>query len=466
MSGDVHVQFRERIGGRFPGATRLVVLCKSREQAEAAGQAVQAALAELGLALNEEKSRAVSFEQGFRFLGFLFLNDLVLDVGGSRDETVSGPAKPPPPNSWLARVARRVPQSLSQDRPPTPPPPVASDHPLAAGERADTGLLLIVSGRSALVSSRNGRVVVTRDEEGVADAPWRGLGALLLIGPHHITTPALRHAMANNVAVHFASSGGHYQGAAWSALPGANGPGLWLRQRERFADEAWTRGAAAALVMARIRHMREVLRQRDPGGFTRERHALQEALSSAGQHPDLSTLNGIEGNATRIYFGVLAGLVPSEYGFSGRNKRPPRDPFNALLSLGYSLLYAHTFTLLRVAGLYPWLGFYHQPHGGHAALASDLMEPFRHIVERAALAAVGRGGIPPEQFRTAPDLGCRLTPVALKRYLGQLWERLDQPLRRVGDNESYPVLQQLNRQNQRLRDAIRDGGPFDVWVSR
>jgi CRISPR-associated endonuclease Cas1 len=76
----------------------------------------------------------------------------------------------------------------------------------------------------------------------------------------------------------------------------------------------------------------------------------------------------------------------------------PHDPFNSLLSLGYTVLYAHVETVLRVSGLLPWIGFYHQAHGCHAALASDLMEPFRHLVERTALAAVTRGSIVPEDF--------------------------------------------------------------------
>lgn len=446
-------------------ADDFIVLCRSREEAEAAGRTVRTALAELGLTVNEEKSRAVSFEQGFRFLGFLFMNDLILDVGGQRGAAEPAPPKPPSPNSWLARIARRPPRPLAKADQESQPRATGTE-PLACGERDDAGLLLIVSGRSALVSSRAGRAVVTRDEKTVADTHWRGLGALLLLGPHHITTPALRHAMAHDIPVHLASTGGHYQGVAWSARPGADGAALWLQQRERFADPDWALRAAVALVMARIRHMREVLRQRDPGGFLRERHALQQALSRAGRAADLSALNGVEGQATRVYFRGLAALVPDEYGFTGRNKRPPRDPFNALLSLGYSVLHAHAVTLIRVSGLYPWLGLYHQPHGAHATLASDLMEPFRHVIERAALSVVGRGGIPPEQFRDDPVLGCRLTPVAMKGYLGRVWERLDRPVGRIGESGSLPVLQQLHRQNRRLLRAMRDGGDFDAWVSR
>jgi group II intron reverse transcriptase/maturase/CRISPR-associated endonuclease Cas1 len=453
-------------------ADDFVVLCRDRAQAEAAGQEVRRSLAELGLQLNDAKSRVVSFQQGFRFLGFVFMNDLVLDVSATpKDAAHSAAPKPPSPNSWLARFGQRAARALGDNSSAMPAAtkptdPATSQVPLAIGERQEQGLALMVTGASALVSSSRGRVVVTRDDQVIAEAPWRSLQAVLLLGPHHITTPALRHAMAHDVPVHLASRGGHYQGLACNAQPGREGAALWLTQRQRCDDAIWSLAAAIAVVMARIRHMREVLRQRQPAGFVRERDALQRALNEAGRADDRSMLNGIEGQATRTYFAALAKLVPDAYAFQGRNRLPPRDPFNALLSLGYSLLHAQHITLLRVAGLYPWIGFYHQRHGRHAALASDLMEPFRHIVERAALAAVGRGGIPPEQFHADPQRGCRLAPPALKRYLADLWLRLERPVGRIGEQDSYPVLEQMQRQNRRLIDALRTGSDFDAWVSR
>lgn len=448
-------------------ADDFVVLCKDRDQAEVAGQAVRAALAELGLGLNEPKSRAVSFEQGFKFLGFLFMNDLVLDVGGERAEPVA--AKQSTPSGWMARLARRTPRPVTEAQSEdgaAAPPAVPADAPLTAGERDDTGMLLIVSGPPALVATRNDRVVVTRDDHQLTDAPWRSLSALLLIGSQHITTPALRAALAADVPVHLANAAGKYQGTAWSARAGAAGAGLWLAQRQRFADAQWSLEAAIAVVQARLRHQREVLRQRDPGGFVRERAALERAIADARKASEREALLGIEGAATRQYFGALAALVPEAYGFDGRTKRPPRDPFNALLSLGYTLLHGHVQTLIQVAGLYPWLGFYHVARGTHPALASDLVEPFRHIVERAALAMVGRGGLAPAAFRNDTELGCRLTAPALKRYLAEIWGRLERPVGRVGDGESHSVLLQIHRQNRRLIEAIRRGGEFEPWMVR
>lgn len=455
-------------------ADDFVVLCKSREQAEAAGAAVRRSLQDLGLTLNEDKSRAVAFDQGFRYLGYLFLNDMVLDV--SRDSSEAPVPKPPPPNSWLARIGSREAQPLDsataeragrrKARQERPQEPRQDPGRLSLGERGDEGTLIIVTGKPAFASTSGRRLIVTRDDKALIESPWKGLSALLLIGSHHVTTPALRAALRQSVPVHFASGSGKYQGTVWNGVPGAEGSALWLRQHEWLGDPDHALTAARQVVMARVRHMREVLRQRRPTDFIKERAALQDALKSAGGADDLLVLNGVEGNATRIYFGALKSLIPKEYGFTGRNRRPPRDPFNALLSLGYTLLYAYVETLIRVSGLYPWAGFYHQPHGTHATLASDLMEPFRHLVERAALTAVTRAELKPEHFRIDDSLGCRINPPALRRYMALLAERFGAPTHAVGEEEALPVLQQVHAQNRRLVRWMREGAEFTAWVSR
>ncbi|MCG6860684.1 MAG: CRISPR-associated endonuclease Cas1 [Chromatiaceae bacterium] len=448
-------------------ADDFVVLCRSREQAEAAGAAVRRSLEELGLTLNEDKSRAVAFEQGFRYLGYLFLNDMVLDVSGGKDEAPV--RKPPPPNSWLARIGRREARPLDNSFAlPKRREEVSEDFGgrLSLGERGNEGTLVIITGKSAFASTSGGRLIVSRDDETLIDCPWTGISALLLIGAHHVTTPALRAALGLSVPIHFASGFGKYQGTVWNGVPGAEGGALWLRQQTWLQDAERALPAARQVVMARIRHMREVLRQRRPTDFIKERNALQTAMKSAGTADDLAALNGVEGNATRTYFGALKALVPDEYGFSGRNRRPPRDPFNALLSLGYTLLYAHVETLVRVSGLYPWIGFYHQPHGTHATLASDLMEPFRHLIERIALTIVIRAELEPADFRMDDRLGCRLSPPALRRYMTRLVKRFDEPVHAVGDEAARPVLQHIHAQNRRLVSWLRGGAEFTAWVSR
>ncbi|MDO9225186.1 MAG: CRISPR-associated endonuclease Cas1 [Pseudomonadota bacterium] len=105
-------------------------------------------------------------------------------------------------------------------------------------------------------------------------------------------------------------------------------------------------------------------------------------LWERGSNLAIASLRGIEGAAARAYFQGLAALFPASLEFSGRNRRPPRDPVNACLSLGYTLLHFDAVRACHIAGLDPLLGFYHRPSFGRESLASDLIEPLRPHLDR------------------------------------------------------------------------------------
>jgi CRISPR-associated endonuclease Cas1 len=163
---------------------------------------------------------------------------------------------------------------------------------------------------------------------------------------------------------------------------------------------------------------------------------------------------------------VLAHILPAEFQFSGRNRQPPRDPFNALLSLGYTILHAQVVSSLAVNGLYPWVGFYHQPRGRHAALASDLMEPFRHLVERTALNSLVQKQLKADDFYLSADQGCRLKPDALRDYIHQLWQRFDDQVVSLTSEQAETVLTHIDLQAKSLVGWIREKNEFNAWTMR
>lgn len=135
---------------------------------------------------------------------------------------------------------------------------------------------------------------------------------------------------------------------------------------------------------------------------------LKEMADRAERASSLEELLGIEGNGARLYFGDFAGMIKldedggnreTRFDFEGRNRRPPRDPVNALLSLGYSLLAKDLTVASFAVGFDPYIGFYHQPRFGRPALALDLMEPFRPlIVDSAVLTAINTGMVTEKDF--------------------------------------------------------------------
>jgi CRISPR-associated protein Cas1 len=170
--------------------------------------------------------------------------------------------------------------------------------------------------------------------------------------------------------------------------PVHNDAAVRLAQSQRVLDAAYCQQWAARIVSAKLRRQHrllvqaETLRpdQRKALNDARESVAkvLDEALSGSA---DPARLRGLEGSGARAYFGGFCALFAPELSFNGRNRRPPRDPVNACLSLAYTLLHFEAVRAAYMAGLDPLLGFYHRPAVGRESLACDLIEPLRPLAD-------------------------------------------------------------------------------------
>jgi CRISPR-associated protein Cas1 len=235
------------------------------------------------------------------------------------------------------------------------------------------------------------------------------------------------------------------------------------RAQYRVADDpARCLAVARALVVAKIRNQRTVLRRHrrglaviadeelggplpdwaggpDPELEGQEREAagavgfalrrMQHALRSAERSTDIDVLRGNEGDAAAQYFDVFPALLPVKWkhDFVGRSRRPPRDRVNAMLSFGYALLVRDAVAALARIGLDPMLGLFHTMIPGRPALALDLIEPFRAAwVDTAVLRLVGTGGIDRDEFHVSAagvelsDAGRRATVRAYERRAAEL----------------------------------------------
>ncbi|MBF0471642.1 MAG: CRISPR-associated endonuclease Cas1, partial [Gammaproteobacteria bacterium] len=340
-------------------ADDFIVLCKDRKTAEEAATAAEQSLDDLGLKTHPDKSRIVHIDDGFRYLGYLFVGALALDAS-TKEEPKSDKERPAPVSGWLAKLGHRPVQPLDEGRvlAPKPAESDASWQPPTPQPMANRGSVVVISGEASQLSSRQQQLTVNRNSEVVRTIPWRQIQALLLMGPHHITTPALRHALQQGVTVHFADTLGRYQGATTANQPAAEGLQLWELQLQRQHDHHGQLAAARRLVFSRIQSQIEMVRQLQPAPSSARLAPLRAELSALEQATDRQQLNGHEGIAARHTFALIAEQLPQDLGFDGRTRRPPRDPTNALLSLGYTLLYARSDSLIRSSGLLPWRGFY------------------------------------------------------------------------------------------------------------
>jgi len=443
-------------------ADDFVVLCRSPEQAQQAYESAQTSLQEHGLDLHPEKHAITDRADGFRYLGYLFVNDLVLDVGGKTGAALEKTALPY--HSWAAQLAeRQATQARNASSLQAIIERLAQKQPLLGGERRQGGAVINIMGElPCVLSTSMGQLQVRRKEQLVLRTPWRQIESILLIGNHQLTTQAMHAALAQDVTIHFANGFGEYKGVLTHQRTSEH-QATWMQQVMAFQDPDKALYCARLVISARLRHMKEVLRQRK---LAQAIPVLEQALRKAGAAESLAQLLGYEGSATREYYAKLASVLPPEFAFSGRNRRPPRDPFNVLLSLGYTQLYALVETVLHSKGLLPWQGFYHQSRGRHAVLASDLMEPFRHVVERSALRMVLRGEMVAEDFTYTPAGACLMSDEARRKYVALLLQQWEVKVKALGQTETLTLLEQVQKQAQSLKNFITQGESFQVFRLR
>lgn len=142
---------------------------------------------------------------------------------------------------------------------------------------------------------------------------------------------------------------------------------------------------------------------------------LRRSLDSVDGQTNIASLRGVEGAAAAQYFSALAEILPASLKFSGRNRRPPMDPVNAVLSLTYTLLHSEAVLALHGSGLDPFIGFYHSLSFGRESLASDVMEALRPDADRFALSLFRKEDLRPDDFSMTSS-GCLMKKAGRSRF--------------------------------------------------
>ncbi len=298
---------------------------------------------------------------------------------------------------------------------------------------ADTALPLYVQTPGARVA-KSGETLVIETEEGKTEVPLGDVSELVLHGPVALTTPALGALLREEVPVTWASSGGWVLGH--TVATGHRNVAIRIDQYRAAFDERRRLVFARSLVAAKIRNARVFLRRNAKAGEEAEREAALEALSRLADRAlhaaSEAELLGLEGEAASRYFrlfptmlGEAARSFPA-FAFEKRTRRPPADPVNALLSLGYALLTRTWLSVLSAVGFDPYLGFYHRPRFGRPALALDMMEPFRPILaDSTVLQVINNGEVKADGFISAGP-AVNLKPHARRAFMAAYERRLDQ----------------------------------------
>lgn len=463
----------------------FLVLCKTKERAEKALELTENVLEDLKLNINDEKTQIVDFDRGFRFLGVDFIrslafrrlnddptlpddltrlsrekalreketvknksnkqkvyeNELALAFEEAIDdvpeiETIEEFVEDLPdyqPVVKNEKVSSHQAETESISEPPLKIKKVSDPQPEEIESGHDPRLrTLYMMEHGCELRKESERLVIEKDDEILVEIPAIKIDQVLVFGNSQITTPAMNYCLAENIPIILLSSQGRYNGVIDTHSTDA--VLLHRDQFKRAEDEVFCLQQAKAMVTGKLANSRLILsRQARKRNNEKIQSALEAIKQSMEKVPALTTLDelrGHEGNSARVYFAAMSELLGETWAFKGRKRQPPPDPVNALLSFGYTLLFYNVFSLMKVRGLNPHVGFLHPIRQGHPALVSDLMEEFRPIVvDTVVLSLLINQQLHPEQFTISAEQGsCYLNNEARKTFVKAFEKKMNAPL--------------------------------------
>ena len=283
--------------------------------------------------------------------------------------------------------------------------------------QSDDGAVLYVQEPGSHVGKRSEHLVVRKDGQEVTRVPMHAIRQVVVFGNVQVSTQALETLAANDIPVAYLTGHGRFIGAFAPAQ--TKNVGLREAQFRRFADAGGVPGAvegggAGKLTNQRTLLMRSLRGDGDRGSDEPAARGLADLLRRLDAAASLETVLGLEGQGAALYFGEFGRFLQAQppgrgFEFTARNRRPPRDPVNALLSFAYAMLAKDCFAAVCTVGFDPYKGFFHPNRHGKPSLALDLMEEFRPVIaDSVVLTLINNEMLTPDDFVVWRE-ACQLT---------------------------------------------------------
>ena len=332
---------------------------------------------------------------------------------------------------------------------------------------------LYVTTQNAYLYKEGQSVVINVEKETRLRLPIHTRDGIVCFGAVSMSPFLMHHCAESNVAVSFLSEYGKFLARIQGPV---SGNVLLRREQYRVADQSEAAAQIACnLLIGKIANSRAVLRRalRDHGenaGLKMADSRLTQYLQRLNNPMLIDELRGNEGEAAASYFAAFPQLVTVDdeaFAFTGRNRRPPTDPVNALLSFTYTLLVHDCRSALEGVGLDPCVGFLHADRPGRPSLALDLMEEFRSVLaDRLVLSLINRRQIQPKDFNDSAGGAVTMTDSARKELLTAWQKRKQEEITHpyLGEKCKVGLLPHLQAQllARHLRGDLDAYPPF-IW---
>jgi len=435
-------------------ADDFVILCKSKEQAEAALTEAKEALNKIKLEIKPSKTNIVSFDDGFQYLGYLFLKSMIIEKRKKKklltpDKEVVIKEEPAPKGSWLTLVDLGNLNDLKKVK-------KFKIKPLFDGE--DEEILLekfpLYISNHPYINIDSNTLELNYKEEGINKSnkyQLNNLSSVILIGYNKITLPAVFKLNESKIPVYFCRSNGELK----LSIPfHSSNYELWMEQAVLSKDESFILTFAKTVVEAKINNQKIIIRRAKADEYL---SSLERFIKKIKNAQTLESLRGLEGSAAVLFFNFLNKSLPEQWKFNSRTKHPPQDPVNTMLSFGYTILYHHISTALQVEGLNPQIGFYHKYSNRYFPLASDLQEEFRHIIDSLILYIIHRNMVTPAAFELNKNntYPCLMTKDFKKKFIQLVEERLKTEFKPANLTQRFTYKQFFSFQAKLIKSSVR-----------
>lgn len=291
--------------------------------------------------------------------------------------------------------------------------------------------LLFVNENNAVIGIESNRCVVKYADGMRTMVPIETLESITIMGHAQMTTQCVQECLRRGISVAYFSKGGIYFGRLQST-----GHVNAERQRKQciLYETQFATDLARNIIQAKLKNQQVVLRRYEKSKGISVKESLKMlhiCREKTERCQTIAEMIGYEGQGAKAYFDGLSELIEQNFRFHGRNRQPPRDEFNSMISLGYSVLMNELYAKIEAKGLNPYFGFMHRDKEKHPTLASDMLEEWRAVIVDATVMSMINGHeIHKEDFTIdMEEPGCYLSRNGIKAYLSKLEKKLQTEVR-------------------------------------
>lgn len=323
---------------------------------------------------------------------------------------------------------------------------------------------LYITEQNSILRKTGDRLIVEKEDEILLEVQCHKIDSVLIFGNVQFTTQAVHELFQHGIEMAILSRTGKLIGQITS--PNTKNINLRVYQFKRYLDSNFKMSLSRQILIGKINNCLNLIRVFSSNhrevDFDREIFSLKTRLEQIESSSKIESLLGLEGLAAKSYFSAFGKMIRGNFDFYGRKKHPSPDPVNALLSLGYTMVYNEISSILDGIGFDPYLGYYHNIDYGRASLASDLIEEFRApIADRLTLYLLNNKIFKADDFyKNLQNNGAYLYRESLKHYFVEYENFLNKEFVHHYTKEKTTLRKCFRIQAENLASSIKTDTPY------